>query len=103
IADAINNTFGYVADIVDPTNLMPGLTVYVHVPRIVENHVSLWLPLTAFQSAFDLKSGTTNTVFVVTGDRVSSRGVLVRAIEGDQVGVESGLMKDDRVVLAPPA
>lgn len=103
IADAINNTFGYVADIVDPSNLMPGLTVYVHVPRIVENHVSLWLPLTAFPSASDLKSGATKRVFVVTGDRVASRSVLITAIEGDQVGVESGLMKDDRVVLAPPA
>ena len=34
---------------------------------------------------------------------MSSRGVVVKAIEGDQVEVESGLMKDDRVVLAPPA
>ena len=103
IADSINNTFGYVADIVGPANLMPGMTVYVHVPGFGESHISLWLPLAAFPSGSDLKSSATNTVFVVKGDRVASRSVLITAIEGDQVGIESGLMKDDRVVLAPPA
>ncbi len=34
---------------------------------------------------------------------MSSRGVVVKAIDGDQVEVEAGLVKDDRVVVAPPA
>jgi hypothetical protein len=42
-------------------------------------------------------------VFVVQGEQVSCRSVVVKSIEGDQVEVKSGLMKDDRVVLAPPA
>ena len=32
IADAISNTVGYVAEVVTPANLMPGLTVYVQIP-----------------------------------------------------------------------
>ena len=43
------------------------------------------------------------TLFVVEGDKASSRVVLVSGFEGDQVEVVSGLVKDDRVVLAPPA
>jgi RND family efflux transporter MFP subunit len=103
IADAISNTFGYVAEIVGPARWMPGLTVYVHVPRSSDGNISFWLPLAAFSTGSDLKRGASNTVFIVKGERVSSRGVVVRTIEGDQVEVESGLMKDDRVVLAPPA
>jgi len=101
IADPISNTFGYVAEIVGPANLMPGLTVYVHLSRAGGG--SFWLPLAAFPAGSDVKNGGSNTVFIVKGERVSSRGVMVKTIEGDQVEVESGLMKDDRVVLAPPA
>jgi len=85
---------------VGPGNLMPGLTVYVHLPRTGDG--TLWLPLAAFPTGSDLKNGASNTVFIVKGERVSSRGVVVKAIEGDQVEVESGLLQDDRVVLAPP-
>jgi len=101
IADPISNTFGYVAEIVGPANLMPGLTVYVHLSRAGGG--SFWLPLAAFPAGSDVKNGGSNTVFIVKGERVSSRRVVVKTIEGDQVEVESGLMKDDRVVLAPPA
>ena len=101
IADAISNTFGFVAEIVGPANLMPGLTVYVHLPRAGGGN--FWLPLSAFPYGSDVKNGASNTVFIVKGERVFSRGVVVKAIEGDQVEVESGLIKDDRVVLAPPA
>jgi multidrug efflux pump subunit AcrA (membrane-fusion protein) len=79
---------------------MPGLTVYVHLPRIGDG--SLWLPLAAFPFGSDLKNGASITVFLVNGERVCSRGVVVKAIEGDQVEVASGLMKGDRIVLAPP-
>ena len=103
IADPLSNTFGYVAEIIGPATLMPGLTVYVHLPHFYDGNVSFWLPRAAFQNGSDLKTGATNSVFVVKGDRVSSQGVVVKAIEGDQVEIESGLVKDDRVVLAPPA
>jgi len=105
IADAINNTFGYVAEIVGPirpAQLIPGLTVYVHVPRSGDSRISFWLPLTAFPKGSDLKNGVPNTVFVVKGEKVFSRGVVVKTVDGDQVEVESGLIKDDRVILAPP-
>ena len=105
IADAINNTFGYVAEIVGPVRpaqLIPGLTVYVHVPRSGDSRISFWLPLTAFPNRSDIKNGVPNTVFVVKGEKVFSRGVVVKTVEGDQVEVESGLIKDDRVILAPP-
>ena len=100
IADAISNTFGYVAEIVGPANLTPGLTVYVHLSR--PGGGNFWLPLAAFPLGSELKNGASNTVFIVKGERVFSKGVVVKAIEGDQVEVESGLMKNDRVVLAPP-
>lgn len=102
VADAISNTFGYAAEIVGPVNLMPGLTVYVHLPRFGDVD-TFWLPLAAFPTGAGLKDGVSSTVFVVKGDQVSTRVVVVRAIEGDQVEVESGLMKYDRVVLAPAA
>jgi len=102
VADAISNTFGYVAEIAGPLNLMPGLTVYVHLPHVGAATTSFWLPLAAFPKAADLKQGVSSTVFVVNGEKVSSRVVIVKATEGDQVEVESGLMENDRVVLAPP-
>ena len=103
VADAISNTFGYVAEIVGPANLMPGMTVYVHLPHSGDGNISVWLPLTAFPTGADLKKGESKSVFVVKGERVFARVIVVKAIEGDQVEVESDLMKDDRVVLAPPA
>ena len=103
VADAISNTFGYVADITGRLNLMPGLTVYVHLPRSGENKNSMWLPVAAFPAGADLKQGVASAVFVVNGEKVSSRAVMVKALDGDQVEVESGLMGNERVVLAPPA
>jgi len=102
VADAISNTFGYVAEIAGRVNLMPGLTVYVHLPRSGDAKTSFWLPVAAFPTGADLKQGVSSTVFVVNGEKVSSRAVMVRALEGDQVEVDSGLMENDRVVLAPP-
>ena len=103
IADAISNTFGYIAEIVGPVSLVPGLTVYVHLPRFEGGNTTFWLPLAAFPTGADLKNGRSSTVFVVKEENVTSRDVVIKAIEGDQVEVESGVMKDDRVVLAPPA
>lgn len=103
LADAISNTFGYVAEITGPLNLVPGLTVYVHLPRAGDARTSFWLPLAAFPAGADLKHGVSSTVFVVTAEKVSSRTVMINAIEGDQVEVESGLMGNERVVLGPPA
>jgi len=103
VADAISNTFGYVADIVGSSNLMPGLTVYVHLQRSSEVNTNFWVPLAAFPTGSDLKNGGSTMVFVVKGEQVSCRSVVVKAIEGDQVEVESGLLKDDLVVLAPPS
>ncbi len=102
VADATTNTFGYLADVVGGAGLMPGLAVNVHLPR-GSNADSFWIPRAAFQSNADLHKGSAITLFVIDGDKASSRVVVVSGLEGDQVEVVSGLMKDDRVVLAPPA
>lgn len=102
IADATSNTFGYVADIIGAARLMPGLAVNVHLPRTAGG-VSFWVPRAAFNASADLHNGASNTLFVIAGEKASSRTVVVAALEGDQVEVVAGLVKDDRVVLAPPA
>ena len=102
IADATINTFGYLADVISGPGLMPGVLVNVHLPR-PPNVGSFWIPRAAFQPTAELQNGSSMTLFVVEGDKASSRVVLVSGFEGDQVEVVSGLVKDDRVVLAPPA
>lgn len=102
IADAISNTFGYVGEIAGAVNLMPGLTVYVHLPRSGDARTGVWLPLAAFPAGSDLKHGVSSTLFVVNGEKVASRTVMIKAVDGDQVEIESGLMEKERVVLAPP-
>ena len=102
IADATSNTFGYVADIIGAVRLMPGFAVNVHLPRAAGG-VSFWVPRTAFNTGADLHNGASSTLFVIEGEKASSRTVVVAALEGDQVEVVAGLVKDDRVVLAPPA
>src|SRR5262249_57944492 len=101
IADATSNTFSYVADIVGTTALIPGQTVYVHIKRNV-NTASYWVPRAAFRSGPDMQAGAANNLFVIKDDKALVRTVSVRAIEGDQVEIVSGLMKDGREVLAPP-
>ncbi|HKO96472.1 MAG TPA: efflux RND transporter periplasmic adaptor subunit [Pyrinomonadaceae bacterium] len=102
VADATINTFGYLADVISGAGLMPGVAVNVHIPR-PPNAGSFWIPRAAFQPSADLQNGSSMTLFVVEGDKALSRVVLVSGFEGDQVEVVSGLLKDDRVVLAPPA
>ncbi len=102
LADATINTFGYLADVISGSGLMPGVAVNVHLPRPA-NVGSFWIPRAAFQPTADLQNGSSMTLFVVNGDKASARIVLVSGFEGDQVEVVSGLEKDDRVVLAPPA
>lgn len=102
IADSTSNTFGYLADVIGGIGLMPGLAVNVHLPR-AGNADSFWIPRAAFNQNADLHNGSSITLFVIEGDKASSRIVVVSGFEGDQVEVVSGLVKDDRVVLAPPA
>ena len=101
IADPTSNTFGYIADILNGTDLMPGLTVYVHLSRAAEG-ASFWLPRAAFSVSADLRTGASSTLFVIDREKAVSRSVIVRSVEGDQVEVVGGLVKEDQVVLAPP-
>ena len=80
---------------------MPGLSVNIHFPRTAGGS-SFWVPRTAFDAGADLHNGASNTLFVIEGEKASSRSVVVAAIEGGQVEVVAGLLKDDLVVLAPP-
>lgn len=101
VADATSNTFGYVADVIGTSDLMPGLAVNIKIPRSM-NDVSFWIPRAAFDASANLHNGSSNTLFVVSGQKASTRTVVVSALEGDQVEVVAGLLEDDRVVLAPP-
>jgi multidrug efflux pump subunit AcrA (membrane-fusion protein) len=102
VADATSNTFGYLADVLGGSGLMPGMAVNIHLPRPAEG-VTFWLPRAAFPAGAALRSGASCALFVVAGDRAVSRTVMVSALEGDQVEVVSGIEKNDRVILIPPA
>jgi len=101
IADANSNTFGYVADVISRLGLMPGLSVNIKLPRSMRD-VSFWIPRAAFDAQADLHNGSSNTLFVINGQKASARTVVVSALEGDQVEVVTGLIEADQVVLAPP-
>ena len=102
VADAQSNTFGYVADVVGRASLIPGTTVNVHLPRLAGAQ-TFWIPRTAFPAGADLHAGATATLLVVEAGRCTSRLVMLRTIEGDQVEITSGLAPGDRVIIAPPA
>jgi len=102
VADATSSTFGYLADIVGGSGLIPGLAVNVHLPRAAGG-VSFWIPRVAFPVDTDPRSGGQSTLLVVDGDKCSVRIVGVNTIEGDQLEVITGLAPGDRVILSPPA
>ena len=102
VADATTNTFGYVADVISGSGLMPGLAVNVHLPR-AGDAISFWIPRAVFPAGTDLRSSSSATLFIVNGSRAGVRIVLVNSIEGDQVEVVSGLSTNDSVILSPPA
>lgn len=102
VADATSHTFGYVADIVGGSGLMPGLAVNVHLPRAAGDAV-FWIPRAAFSPKADLQNGASTTLFVIENGRCVARNVVVNASEGDQVEIVSGIVANDRVVLMPPA
>jgi RND family efflux transporter MFP subunit len=101
VADATSSTFGYLADIVGGSGLIPGLAVNVHLPRAA-GRVSFWIPRVAFPVDTDPRSGEQSTLLVVDGDKCSVRIVGVNTIEGDQLEVITGLAPGDRVILSPP-
>ncbi|HVS81108.1 MAG TPA: efflux RND transporter periplasmic adaptor subunit [Pyrinomonadaceae bacterium] len=102
VADATSHTFGYVADIVRGSGLMPGLAVNVHLPRAAGAPV-FWIPRAAFPSKADLHNGAISTLFVIDGEKCSAHNVVVNVAEGDQVEIVSGIVANDRVILMPPS
>jgi len=102
VIDAASNSLGYLADVVGGAGLVPGSAVYVRLPREAAV-TSLWIPRAAFPAKADLRRGLPSLLFVLEGDGVKARTVLVSAVEGDQVEISSGLIAGDRVILAPPA
>ena len=102
IADATSNTFGYVADVISGSGLMPGFAVNVHLPR-TGAEISFWIPRAAFPTAADLRYNTSVTLFIADGTRAYARLVKINLIEGDQVEIVSGLTVNDNVILSPPA
>ena len=102
VADATSHTFGYVADIIRASGLMPGLAVNLHLPRAAGAPV-FWIPRTAFPPKADLHNGTTSTLFVIDGEKCSAHNVVVNVAEGDQIEIVSGIVANDRVILMPPS
>ena len=101
VADSTSNTFGYLADVVSGSALMPGLAVNIHLPR-PEDAVSFWIPRAVFPVGAQLKSSTSATLFIANGTRADARIVLINSIEGDQVEIVSGLSANDSLILSPP-
>jgi multidrug efflux pump subunit AcrA (membrane-fusion protein) len=101
VADAASNTVGYIADLIGPRALMPGLAVNVRVPRSASNR-NLLIPAAAFPANAELRRGTATTLFVLDGNKCAVRSVWVNALVGDLVEIISGLTVGDRVILSPP-
>ena len=102
VADAGSNTLGHLADVVGRTNLIPGLSVNVHIPRSIIGS-TIWVPRAAFPPGADLRTGAVSTLLVVEGDKCAERVVEIGTVDGDQVEIHSGLTIGDHVILAPPA
>jgi RND family efflux transporter, MFP subunit len=102
VADSTSNTFGYLADVISGSGLMPGLAVNVHLPR-ADDAISFWIPRAVFPAGTDLRSSSPATLFIANGSKAGARIVLVNSIEGDQVEIVSGLSANDSVILSPPA
>ncbi|HSQ24009.1 MAG TPA: efflux RND transporter periplasmic adaptor subunit [Pyrinomonadaceae bacterium] len=102
VADATSNTFGYLADVISGSGLMPGLAVNVHLPR-AGDAISFWIPRAAFPAGTDLRSNTSATLFIANGTKADARLVLIHSIEGDQIEIVSGLSPNDSLILSPPA
>jgi membrane fusion protein (multidrug efflux system) len=102
VADTASNTFGYLADVIDRLNLIPGTAVNVRLPNGVSNP-SYWIPRAAFPVGADPQHGATATLLIVEDNRCAERTVLLNTVEGDQVEIVSGLSTGDRVIIAPPA
>ena len=102
VADATSNTFGYVADVIGGSGLMPGLAVNVHLSH-GDDAISFWIPRAVFPAGTDLRAGSSVTLFIANGSKAGARVVLVNSIEGDQVEIVSGLSANDSVILSPPA
>ena len=102
VADPTSNTFGYLADVVGGSGLMPGLAVNVHLAR-ASGGISFWIPRAAFAAGVEPRGGGQSTLLVVDGDKCSARLVEVNAVEGDQIEVITGLAPGDRIILSPPA
>jgi RND family efflux transporter MFP subunit len=102
MADASNNTVGYVAQLIGSTGLMPGLGVNVRVPRAAVGS-AVYVPRTAFPAGANLHQGAVSSLLVVEGDVCADRIVAVSEVDGERVEVISGLNAGDEVIVAPPA
>lgn len=101
LADATSNTIGCVADVTGGVGLLPGLAVNVRVRREAPP-ASFWVPRAAFAAGDDVRPGGEARLRVVAEGKCAIRAVLVKALEGDQVEIVSGVAAGDRVILAPP-
>ena len=102
VIDPSTNSLGYLADVLGGEGLIPGMAVYIRIPKRAAG-TTLYLPRAAFRADADLYQGATAEVFILDGDRCASRAVWISTIAGDQVEIKSGLVVGDHVIMAPPA
>lgn len=100
VADAASSTVGYLADVIGGANLMPGLTINVHVPRAVAA-ASIWLPRAVFPAGDEPRPAATATLFALEGERCVTREVWINSVVGDQVEISSGLSVGEQIILYP--
>lgn len=101
VVDPFTNSLGYFADVLGGEGLIPGMAVYIRIPKHAAGN-ALYIPRAAFRAAADLYPGASTEVLVLDGNKSTSRTVLVNSIEGDQVEIISRLAIGDDVILAPP-
>ncbi|HYP28204.1 MAG TPA: efflux RND transporter periplasmic adaptor subunit [Blastocatellia bacterium] len=101
VVDSSTNSLGYFADVLGGAGLIPGMAVYVRIPRHPAGE-TLYIPRAAFAADAALYQGASTEVLILDGNKCFSRAVLVNSLEGDQVEIRSGLAIGDRVILAPP-
>jgi membrane fusion protein (multidrug efflux system) len=102
VVDAVSNSLGYLADVIEGAGLLPGSAVYVRIPPAASGS-ALRIPRAAFPATAELRFGASASLFVLEGEKCAVRTVWVTLIESDQVEISYGLAIGDRVIIAPPA
>ncbi|HZS09473.1 MAG TPA: efflux RND transporter periplasmic adaptor subunit [Blastocatellia bacterium] len=101
VADAASNSISCRAEVAGSTGWRIGMAVNVRLAQPPASSL-IWIPLPAFPGLTVPRRGSAHQILVREGGHCAARTVTVSEIEGDQVGIRSGLLAGDQVILAPP-